>query len=294
MLWDPSRADTAERSGQNITGFLARNMSLAEREMRMEILHNCGYNVSNAKVIFDRVVAQGGRWNVAWSKSDSAALEKYLKEGYGEGGGWAKDFTRLSKKLQRPPGECMVQYYLWKSRSRAYLALKKKWKSHSVLNDPSWRHRMPNDDCVVCDDGGNLILCDRCDDAYHPQCLSPPLRDLPSGEWYCPDCIVKIGTMEAVRIPAAHDLRSPTSHARSLVASIMTPSRQSHRGSRLDADDQATSNRSRDERSTGTLSSALAANGSASFGSQKSTGELTDSAFDSDASIMSDADDDDL
>ncbi|KAF0686536.1 Aste57867_21666 [Aphanomyces stellatus] len=33
-----------------------------------------------------------------------------------------------------------------------------------------------------------LLLCDRCDGAYHTLCLRPPLKDIPQGEWYCPTC----------------------------------------------------------------------------------------------------------
>lgn len=34
-----------------------------------------------------------------------------------------------------------------------------------------------------------LLLCDRCDAAYHTFCLSTPLSKIPIGEWFCPVCI---------------------------------------------------------------------------------------------------------
>ncbi|TMW68172.1 hypothetical protein Poli38472_007844 [Pythium oligandrum] len=34
-----------------------------------------------------------------------------------------------------------------------------------------------------------LLLCDRCDASYHTFCLSPPLQEVPSGEWFCPRCL---------------------------------------------------------------------------------------------------------
>ncbi|TYZ57164.1 hypothetical protein PybrP1_012293 [[Pythium] brassicae (nom. inval.)] len=34
-----------------------------------------------------------------------------------------------------------------------------------------------------------LLLCDRCDAAYHTFCLSTPLATVPSGEWFCPVCV---------------------------------------------------------------------------------------------------------
>lgn len=34
-----------------------------------------------------------------------------------------------------------------------------------------------------------LLLCDRCDASYHTFCLRPPLKNVPTGEWYCPRCV---------------------------------------------------------------------------------------------------------
>ncbi|KAL1523034.1 hypothetical protein AB1Y20_017996 [Prymnesium parvum] len=45
--------------------------------------------------------------------------------------------------------------------------------------------------CRVCfcgDDAETILLCDSCDSGYHMHCLSPPLRTVPEGDWYCPDC----------------------------------------------------------------------------------------------------------
>ncbi|RHY29614.1 hypothetical protein DYB32_005999 [Aphanomyces invadans] len=48
------------------------------------------------------------------------------------------------------------------------------------------------DACRVCRNAhlckDRLLLCDRCDGAYHTLCLRPPLSDIPLGEWYCPTC----------------------------------------------------------------------------------------------------------
>ena len=45
--------------------------------------------------------------------------------------------------------------------------------------------------CYVCsktDRPESLLLCDDCDDAYHLECLKPPLLSVPEGDWYCPLC----------------------------------------------------------------------------------------------------------
>ncbi|KAM4863221.1 LOW QUALITY PROTEIN: autoimmune regulator [Urocitellus parryii] len=45
------------------------------------------------------------------------------------------------------------------------------------------------DECAVCRDGGELICCDGCPRAFHLACLSPPLREIPSGTWRCACCL---------------------------------------------------------------------------------------------------------
>ncbi|KAM5281206.1 autoimmune regulator [Ctenodactylus gundi] len=45
------------------------------------------------------------------------------------------------------------------------------------------------DECAVCRDGGELICCDGCPRAFHLACLSPPLREIPSGTWRCCCCL---------------------------------------------------------------------------------------------------------
>eukprot|EP00116_Pleurobrachia_bachei_P005175 sb/3465437/ len=46
-----------------------------------------------------------------------------------------------------------------------------------------------NDDfCSVCEEAGELILCDKCPRAYHLFCHNPPLKRIPRGDWECSTC----------------------------------------------------------------------------------------------------------
>ncbi|XP_020571581.1 lysine-specific demethylase 5B [Phalaenopsis equestris] len=46
--------------------------------------------------------------------------------------------------------------------------------------------------CEQCNSGLHgdvMLLCDKCDKGWHLHCLSPPLDRVPSGNWYCLECL---------------------------------------------------------------------------------------------------------
>ena len=46
--------------------------------------------------------------------------------------------------------------------------------------------------CEIChspEDWKGMLLCDNCDQGYHMSCLSPPLKTVPSDDWYCANCL---------------------------------------------------------------------------------------------------------
>ena len=43
--------------------------------------------------------------------------------------------------------------------------------------------------CGKGDSEDQMLLCDGCDDSYHMFCLTPPLTEVPKGDWRCPKCI---------------------------------------------------------------------------------------------------------
>ncbi|MED6147918.1 hypothetical protein PIB30_048358 [Stylosanthes scabra] len=45
--------------------------------------------------------------------------------------------------------------------------------------------------CVKLDSSLNMLLCDHCEDAYHPTCYNPRLKKLPIDEWFCHSCLKK-------------------------------------------------------------------------------------------------------
>lgn len=48
--------------------------------------------------------------------------------------------------------------------------------------------------CKICghlDSSSNMLICDHCEEAFHPSCLIPRMKNLPIDEWFCHSCIKK-------------------------------------------------------------------------------------------------------
>ncbi|XP_068197068.1 autoimmune regulator [Antennarius striatus] len=58
-----------------------------------------------------------------------------------------------------------------------------------------------DDECAVCKDGGELICCDGCPQAFHLTCLDPPLISIPIGSWQCERCRGKRVKKEDAQMP---------------------------------------------------------------------------------------------
>ncbi|XP_061190408.1 remodeling and spacing factor 1-like [Saccostrea echinata] len=60
------------------------------------------------------------------------------------------------------------------------------------LEEDEAEEEIPNDTpCCKCQKTHQpewLLLCDKCDAAFHTACLRPPLMIIPDGDWYCPPC----------------------------------------------------------------------------------------------------------
>ncbi|XAR69673.1 Histone acetyltransferase [Bertholletia excelsa] len=55
-----------------------------------------------------------------------------------------------------------------------------------LLKGRKYRSKQNDDLCIICADGGNLLLCDGCPRAFHKECAS--LSSIPRGKWYCNYC----------------------------------------------------------------------------------------------------------
>ena len=96
-----------------------------------------------------------------------------------------------------------------KSKSRAASGGSKKSKAAApALVYTFVEPEMPADYgiCKKCHiNEGDPLLCDRCDDAYHLQCASPPLETVPEGDWFCGPCLEEIKEEEEAKAKKKKD-----------------------------------------------------------------------------------------
>ncbi|KAE8282426.1 Chromodomain-helicase-DNA-binding protein 4 [Larimichthys crocea] len=67
-------------------------------------------------------------------------------------------------------------------------ASKSKPKKKKEAEDGDGYETDHQDYCEVCQQGGEIILCDTCPRAYHMVCLDPDMEKAPEGTWSCPHC----------------------------------------------------------------------------------------------------------
>lgn len=166
-MWDPQKAAEAERNGQDIDSFLnIDSCELVKKDMLMTLLHHNNYNVAEAKFDYCRLIRFGGEPTSKLTRKEASDFQEMIQH-------QKKDFVSIARKMKRTKSDCMIHYYSKYKRTKEYTAMKKEWKS---------------DFCANCNDGGDLILCDGCERAYHKNCLPKGQRRVPKGPWLCPPC----------------------------------------------------------------------------------------------------------
>ncbi|XP_075158960.1 PHD finger protein 12 [Haematobia irritans] len=90
---------------------------------------------------------------------------------------------------------------------------------HPYYKRPGRGHN--HDLCDACEEGGDLLCCDRCPSSFHLQCHDPPLTedDIPSGQWLCHNCRMTLKTAPSTSSKSSSVERtSTTSVAAAVVA----------------------------------------------------------------------------
>ncbi|OCF44659.1 hypothetical protein I317_01546 [Kwoniella heveanensis CBS 569] len=104
-------------------------------------------------------------------------------------------------------------------------------KPNEALEDltrfPEW---VPSDsNCMVCgddDSAGVQLECEKCEQPYHLFCLDPPLKDVPEGQWFCPECAQEAdGGVDHPFLPLSLDEPRPKNRLQSALERVQASGR---------------------------------------------------------------------
>ena len=144
-------------------------------------------------------------------------IEKYLKEPLGEGEKERKKRQKKEEEREKrkakaeeageefeedeDSGSSSTPLKKWESSLMACTNLSQLFVHLTTLdNSIVWSKSVMNTKCRICrrkTDPDRMLLCDGCDRGHHMYCLKPPLKKVPEGEWFCPECKPK----ERIRSP---------------------------------------------------------------------------------------------
>ena len=98
-----------------------------------------------------------------------------------------KCFAAVCEVMNISMETCLIYYYKVFKNSTDYRLMK------TIFDDEQYektaRFETNLDVCAICDDGGELVICDECDGEYHLRCMRPPLKVVPVGRWECDECV---------------------------------------------------------------------------------------------------------
>lgn len=98
-----------------------------------------------------------------------------------------KNLSAVCKTMGIDMKSCLIYYYREFKNSTDYRLMK------AIVDDERYektaRFETHSDVCAVCDDGGELVICDECEGEYHLKCIRPPLKIVPEGRWECDECV---------------------------------------------------------------------------------------------------------
>lgn len=179
QIWDAAMSVKARNRGENIDQYI-RLLHSYQKARGMCILHECAYSVLSTKQQYKfynqrmgmlplkcaATMLEGEPFTTIERSVFNNALQEYPKQ-----------WTKIASVVGTSSNRCLIHYYsTYKSGDdrSLYLREKKRWEQ--------------SDECEVCHDGGKLICCDGCISAYHLSCINPPLKELPTGQWFCYEC----------------------------------------------------------------------------------------------------------
>jgi len=147
------------------------------REEALLKLAEVDYDVERFKEAVESIVPTDGS---DWSREQK---EKFRDEVFRS----RKDLAAVKKAMGIPMKTCLAYYLGYYKTSDDYRLLKTVCAEEHNARIEHIEHGF--DACMICGDGGNLLICDGCEGEFHMECCSPALERVPDGHWECDDCV---------------------------------------------------------------------------------------------------------
>jgi len=176
QVFDPQKAKAAGKIDfVHKTG----NIPYHLKEAAMVALHRRDY-ITDGESFNDDMKAAKPMDGSDWSDEEKLACDEAIFE-------YRKDMGAVAKKLGKSICNAYTYYLNTYKQSDDYRLLKLVCQQERRDNDPD---ALADDDiCQMCREGGHLLICDGCEMSYHKECLRPPLKVVPDGEWNCDYCL---------------------------------------------------------------------------------------------------------
>mmetsp|Transcript_40335 Transcript_40335/g.87091 ORF Transcript_40335/g.87091 Transcript_40335/m.87091 type:complete len:401 (+) Transcript_40335:240-1442(+) len=190
QMWDRTRSEEARGRGEPVDEYV-ESLHSYQKARGVMTLHQCAYDATEAKRHFhgetpDPAVPFPNRPEPAdipactkphaliegkpLSPNEKAKFDEAIHE-------HRKQWPKIARDVGTSLNRCLIHYYSSYKAGEGrgnYLKHKKRWEQ--------------SDECEVCNDGGDLLCCDGCANAYHLECIEPPLKEIPVGQWFCVEC----------------------------------------------------------------------------------------------------------
>lgn len=167
QIWDPKRA---VQSGN--LNYVQDKVPHNKREVGFVLLHELNYNVNQFMDKLDRVSRPSDC--STWTLQEKDMFRRYIYQ-------YRKDLSKVAKMMNKSLNSCYCYFLSNYKKTNDYVVLKFIRKQNKA--------EVEDDCCAICQDGGDLIICETCDASFHLHCLTPPLLKVPDCDWYCDECM---------------------------------------------------------------------------------------------------------
>lgn len=158
--------------------FIEDNVPQNKKEKALELIHNNDYSILNKNEFLDQIDPSDlSKWTVK-------DKEKFHFEIFRSRKNFKETCQRMGKKNM---GDIIAYYLGHYKKSDDYRLLKAVRVEERVEKAAQTDHNV--DQCAICGEGGNLLICDGCESEWHMECTKPGLKTVPEGHWECDVCV---------------------------------------------------------------------------------------------------------